>query len=177
MDKALSVLDALEGDWIGGGTVQTPTLPPIDFTEEISFWRRSETSLNYYQRSVRADGQLSHSEVGIWRIGVPGHLELTIALAGSTEVAEGEVIDGSIETTSMAVGRASTSTKFQGARRRYHVAGDELMYEIDLASTNFPMSFHLRAILRRVRHRVSDAAQPPTSVFDIGGATSRSPSG
>jgi hypothetical protein len=151
MDKAVSILDALEGEWTGGGTVQTPTLAPIDFTEEIRFWRRDETSLNYYQKSVRADGQLSHSEVGIWRIGAPGHLELTIALAGSTEVAEGEVIDGSIETTSTAVGRASTSTRFQSARRRYRLAGDELMYEVDLASTNFPMSFHLKANLRRAR--------------------------
>ena len=151
MDPALAMLDALEGDWTGGGTVQTPTTLPLDFTEEIRFWRRTETSLNYYQHALRADGQVSHSEVGVWRLGSAGRLELTIALAGSTEVAEGEVIDGSIETTSTSVGRAATSTKFVGARRRYRLAGDQLDYEIDLASTNFPMTFHLRASVRRVR--------------------------
>ena len=149
MDPALAMLERLQGEWVGGGTVQTPTMGPIDFTEEIRFWRRNETSLNYHQRAVRADGQLSHSEVGIWRLGSPGRLELTIALPGSTEVAEGEVVDGSIETTSTAVGRASTSTKFEGAQRRYHLTGDRLDYEVDLASTNFPMSFHLRATVRR----------------------------
>lgn len=153
MDPALAMLQRLEGEWVGGGTVQTPTMDPVGFTEEIRFWRRTETSLNYYQRAVRADGQLVHSEVGIWRLGSPGRLELTIALPGSTEVAEGAVVDGSVETTSTAVGRAATSMTFEGARRRYHLTGDRLDYEVDLASINFPMSFHLQATLERTQAR------------------------
>jgi nitrobindin-like protein len=151
VDPALALLDALEGEWDGGGTVETPILAQLAFTEEVRFWRRDPTSLNYYQRAVRADGQLSHSEVGIWRLGSPGRLELTIALPGSTEVAEGSVADGSIETTTTVVGRAATSMRFRGARRRYRLAGDTLEYEVDLASVNFPMSFHVRATVHRIR--------------------------
>ena len=150
MDPAAAMLEALEGEWFGAGTVQIPGSAPIEFTDEIRFWRRSETSMNYYQRALRADGQISHSELGVWRLGSPGRLELTIALAGSTEVAEGEVIDGGIETTSTAIGRATTSTKLVGAKRRYRVAGDTLTYEVDLESVNFAMSFHLRATMDRV---------------------------
>lgn len=149
MDPAAAMLEALEGDWLGAGTVQIPGSEPIDFTDEIRFWPRNETSLNYYQRAVRATGELSQSEVGVWRLGAPGRLELTIALPGSTEVAEGQVIDGAIETTSTAVGRAATSTRLVGAKRRYRVAGDILTYEVDLETVNFAMTFHLRATMAR----------------------------
>ena len=153
MDPAAEMLQALDGEWFGAGTVQIPGSEPIAFTDEIRFWRRSETSLNYYQRALRANGEVSHSEVGVWRLGSPGRLELTIALAGSTEVAEGEVIDGGLETTSTAVGRATTSTKLIGAKRRYRVSGDTLSYEVDLETVNFAMTFHLRATMdRRAPH-------------------------
>lgn len=150
MDPALAMLNDLLGAWRGSGSVETPTVPALAFSDEIRFWRRNGTSINYYQRAVRADGQLSHSEVGVWRLGAPGRLEITVALAGSTEVAEGAVIDGSIETATTAVGRATTSTRFMGARRRYHLDGDTLNYEVDLASVNFPMTFHLRAVVTRI---------------------------
>lgn len=157
VDPALVLLDALEGEWRGGGTVETPTSPAQDFTETMRFWRRSETSLDYWQRAVGTDGQQLHDEVGVWRLGSAGRLELTIAFGGSVEVAEGAVevaegavSGGSLETASTFVGRAETSTKFMGTRRRYHLGGAVLDYDVDLASTNFPMSFHLRATLHRV---------------------------
>ena len=149
-DSAAQMLDALNGEWRGSGTVETPAVAPVDFVETIRFSRRSETSLDYWQRAEDADAKLLHSEAGIWRLGSEGRLELTIALPGSVEVAEGEVADGSLETTSTSVGRAATSTRFVGAIRRYRLDGDVLDYDVDLASTNFPMSFHLRATLRRV---------------------------
>ena len=150
VDPALALLDALEGEWQGGGTVETPTSPAQPFTETMRFWRRSATSLDYWQRAVGTTGEQLHDEVGVWRLGAPGRLELTIALAGSVEVAEGEVIDDRLETASTAVARAATSTRFAGTRRRYHLHGDLLDYDVDLASTNFAMAFHLRATVRRV---------------------------
>ena len=149
LDPARELLDALEGEWRGGGTVETPTSPAQPFTETMRFWRRSETSLDYWQRAVGLRGELLHDEVGVWRVGTQGRLELTIALAGSIEVAEGEVIDGRLETTTTSFARATTSTRFAGTRRRYHLAEDRLDYDVDLASTSFPMSFHLRATVHR----------------------------
>ena len=149
-DPAAALLDAIEGEWRGSGSVETPHIAPIDFVETIRFSRRSPTSLDYWQRAERPDGEMLHSEAGIWRLGSAGRLEVTVAFPGATEVAEGAVIDGSLETTSTAVGRAATSMNFVSAKRRYRLAGDALDYDVDLASRNFPMSFHLRASLRRI---------------------------
>jgi hypothetical protein len=150
IDPARAFLEGLEGEWRGGGSVETPTSPAQDFTETMRFWRRSETSVDYWQRAVGASGELLHDEVGVWRLGSAGRLELTIAIAGSVEVAEGAVTDRELETATTSFARAETSTRFAGTRRRYHLGGDRLDYDVELASTNFPLSFHLRATVRRV---------------------------
>ena len=150
-DPALAFLDALEGEWRGPGTVEMPTMSPVDFVESVRFGRRDPTSLDYWQRAERADrsGELLHSEAGIWRHGSAGRLEVSIALEGATEIAEGAVVDGLLETVSTSVGRAATSTRFRLARRRYRLEGDTLTYDSWLESTSFPMSDHVSSLLRR----------------------------
>ena len=150
MDPAQALLDALEGAWRGPGSVTMPNAPPTAFDEVITFTRRSETSLDYSQRAVStAGGEMLHAEVGIWRLGAPGHLEITVALPGSTEIAEGAVVDGSIQTESTSIGRAATSHKFRQARRHYRLDGDTLVYDTELASVAFPLFSHVTAVLRR----------------------------
>ncbi len=144
------MLDALEGEWRGSGRAETPTAAPVDFSETIRFTRRNETALDYWQHAEDGEGHQRHGESGVWRVGEEGHLELAIAFGGTTEIAEGAVVDGSFETTSTSVGRAATSMNFRAARRRYHLDGDTLDYEVDLESAHFPMSFHLRATLHRL---------------------------
>lgn len=151
-DPALTFLNALEGEWQGPGTVQMPTMAPVSFIETIRFSRRDTGSLDYWQRAERVDGthELLHSEVGIWRLGSEGRLEISIAFEGATEIAEGFVQDQSIETVSTSVGRAATSTRFRLAHRRYRLHGDALSYDSSLESTSFPMSDHVRSELYRV---------------------------
>lgn len=151
MEAAQVMLDALIGEWHGEGTVGMPTMGPIEFTEVVRFSRRDARSLDYWQRAVSADGssELLHGETGIWRLGSDGRLEVSIAFPGATEITEGTVSGGSVELVSTAVGRAPTSTRFVGARRRYHVSGDTLEYDADLESVNFPMSGHVHSALRR----------------------------
>ena len=145
------MLDALVGEWRGPGTVAMPGMEPVAFSEVIRFSRRSPTSIDYWQRAERANtGELLHSEAGIWRLGSEGHLELTIALPGSTEIAEGAVVDGTLETVSTSTARAATSMNFRLAERRYRLNGDALAYEARLESVHFPMSDHVAAELRRV---------------------------
>ena len=50
--------------------------------------------------------------------------------------------------------RCWTGSRASGVR----LTGDRLDYEVDLASTNFPMSFHLRATVLRVEEPTSDGA-------------------
>ncbi len=149
-DSARAMLDALEGEWHGGGRAETPIAAPVDFSETIRFTRRNETALDYWQHAEDREGRQRHGEAGVWRVGTEGRLELAIAFGGTTEIAEGAVVGGSLATTSTSVGRAETSMNFQAARRRYRLDGDTLEYEVDLESAHFPMSFHLRAMLHRV---------------------------
>lgn len=151
-DPALKFLNALEGEWRGPGTVQMPTMAPVAFVEIVRFSRRDARSLDYWQRAERVDDthELLHSEVGIWRLGGMGRLEISIALEGATEIAEGAVQDQSIETVSTSVGRAATSTRFRLAHRRYRLDGDVLSYDSSLESTSFPLSDHVSSVLRRV---------------------------
>jgi hypothetical protein len=86
IDPAQAMLDGLVGEWQGGGVVETPTRAPKRFVETMRFWRRGESALDYRQRAHDAEGKILHDEIGIWRLGAPGRLELAIALAGSTEV-------------------------------------------------------------------------------------------
>ena len=150
MDPALALLDGLEGEWRGSGTVVVPGIEPAPFDEVIRFSRRNPTSLDYWQRAVApGTDDLMHSEAGIWRLGSEGRLELTIALPGSVEIAEGMVVDGRFDTVSTATARAATSHNFRAAKRRYVLAGDRLEYDAQLESVHFPMTDHLSATLHR----------------------------
>jgi THAP4-like, heme-binding beta-barrel domain len=149
------LLDSLIGEWRGSGTVELPTMDPRPFDEVIRFSRRNERSIDYWQRAEDADGELLHSEAGIWVVAGAARLEISVALPASVEISEGEVAgDGSFAAESTTVSRSGHGPELRGLRRRYHVDGDTLDCDVDLASAKFPMTFHLRASLTRV------AAQP-----------------
>ncbi len=142
----------LLGTWHGAGTGGYPTIDPFDYEEEMRFEHVGDAFLLYAQRSWSpADGAPIHFERGFLRPGNDGLIELTLAHPlGLTEVSEGPLEGTGLMLTSSAIGRTTTGMDVVGVVRRYHVDGDRLGYETDMATERTPMTLHLTAELRRV---------------------------
>jgi hypothetical protein len=146
---ASDVLAWLLGEWRGRGIVSVPVMPRRDYDEVVRFTRRSEGSIDYWQRAVDLhDGSLLHSELGIWRV-VDGRIEVSVALPGASEVSEGSVTDQGIVLASTSVGRASAGAPLIGTARRYELTNDSISYEISIATDRAPTFGHLRGQLHR----------------------------
>ena len=145
----------LMGTWRGEGRGSFPTIDPFDYREELVFEHVGEPYLLSRQESFQiADGAALHFECGFLRPGAtPGSLELCLAHPlGLTEVAHGEVRDGTIELAAPenGIGHTDTGSEVTGLFRRYRVEGDTLTYALDMATVSTPMTRHLDATLRRV---------------------------
>ena len=123
---------------------------PSTYREELVFEHVGEPYLLYRQESFEiADGAALHFERGFLRPGAtPGSLELCLAHPlGLTEVAHGDVRDGTIELAASAngIGHTDTGSDVTGLFRRYRVEGDTLTYALDMATASTPMTRHLDA--------------------------------
>jgi hypothetical protein len=142
----------LIGAWRGRGSGGFPTIEDFTYEEEIQVEDVGDTYLPYLQRSWAPDGSPIHLERGFLRPGADGEVELTLAHPlGLTEVAHGVPDGGSITFTSDAsgIGRTRTGLDVIGLVRRYRVDGDELSYQVEMATERTPMTLHLSAVLRR----------------------------
>jgi hypothetical protein len=144
----------LLGTWRGEGSGGYPTIESFTYREELAFEHVGDTFILYRQESWSPADEPIHFERGFLRPGgAPGTVELCLAHPiGVTEVAHGTV-DGTsleLEATEADVARSRTGLAVTGLRRRYRVDGDELTYELDLATAATPMTLHLEAALRRV---------------------------
>ena len=92
--------------------------------------------LLYAQRSWSLDdGSPIHFERGFLRPAGPGIVELLLAHPiGITEVAVGTVDEGLIELSSSAVSLAPTASPVTELRRRIQGRGDELSFELQMAT-------------------------------------------
>lgn len=146
---ASETFEGLIGVWHGEGSGDYPTIEPFSFVEEIRFRRVAEDALGYEQRATTADGELLHTEVGIWRLRPSGRLEVSIAFPSVAEVTEGMIDDGRVELESTSVGRATLGAQLRSARRTYTLDGGSLTYDIEMAARDVPMTWHLSAVMRR----------------------------
>jgi len=145
----------LLGTWRGEGHGGFPTITDFRYREEFVFEHVGEPYLLYRQESWDlADGAPLHFERGFLRPGeAAGSLELCLAHPlGLTEIAHGAVQGTTLELTAEAsgIGHTATGMDVTGLIRRYRVGGDELSYELDMATTETPMTRHLEATLGRV---------------------------
>lgn len=144
----------LLGSWRGEGTGGYPKIDPFRYREEIVFEDVGDAFLLYRQESWSPTEEPVHFERGFLRPGArPDRLELCLAHPiGVTEVAHGTLRGTAFDLTATAAGilRAETGLEVEGLRRRYRVEGDDLTYQLDMATAGTPMTLHLEATLRRV---------------------------
>jgi hypothetical protein len=149
----IASLAFLLGTWRGEGTGGYPTIQPFGYREELVFEHVGDPFLLYRQESWGSASEPVHFERGFLRPGeTQGSLELCLAHPiGVTEVAHGTLEGTGFDLTATAEGIARTRTGLdvQGVRRRYRVVGDDLTYQLDMATTDTPLTLHLEATLRR----------------------------
>lgn len=141
----------LLGTWTGEGTGHYPTIAGFAYREEVVVGHVGKPHLTYRQRTWHADdGRPLHSEVGYFRAGRGGTVELVLAHpTGVVEVAEGPLRGTRLELASTAVDRTSTAKEVLALTRVIEVVGDVWRYELGMAAVGLPLGPHLAAELRR----------------------------
>jgi hypothetical protein len=140
----------LLGSWMGEGKGFYSTIAPFEYGEEIRVWHVGKPVLAYTQRTWSLDdGRPLHAEVGFWRMGGEGRVELVVAHPnGHAEVAEGTLHGTSISMTSISIAPTATAKPVDVIERDVNLNGDVLTYELRMAAMGRPLEAHLQAELR-----------------------------
>ena len=147
----LGTLARLLGTWRGRGRGVYPSITAFDYDEEVRFWHSGKPWLGYEQRTWSVgDGNPMHSEVGFWRPGEEGTIEIVIAHAfGIGEVQEGRILGNRVEVTSKTLASTPTANEVKELTRVFEIEGDRLNYEVSMAFGDHPLQNHLTASLER----------------------------
>lgn len=151
LHEDLSELAFLLGTWSGSGEGTWPPGGPFDYAEDVTFEHVGDPFLLYSQRSwSHDDGAPIHFERGFLRPAGRGLVELMLAHPiGITEVAVGRVDGDVLELTSTSVSHTPTATPVTQLRRRIEVRGDELSYELHMATEDVELLSHVHSRLSR----------------------------
>ena len=148
----LAAFEFLLGDWEGEGVGGSPGAPDFAFAQESTFARVTEDTLRYSTRvwSIETAEHVS-SESGFWRA-LPEHrLEIVAShSAGFVEVSLGSIAFTRVEAASDVVARTEGGTSVTAVKRLYGMVGEELMYAVDMATADSPLSPRFSGRLRRV---------------------------
>jgi len=141
----------LLGTWRGEGEGDYPTTEPFAFKEEMRFEHLKDAFLLYSQASWLSDDDSPlHFERGVLRAAGEARVEFALAHPlGVVEISEGTVKGTAIDVASTSVVRSATGSAVTALSRRYRIDGDELSYELDMATDSVPLTFHVRGTLRR----------------------------
>ena len=147
----LEPLAFLLGTWRGEGEGDYPTTEPFRFREEIRIEHVGGDFLLFTQESwMIPDGDPLEFERGALRSVGGGRVDLALAHPfGVTEMSEGTLTGSSLDLVSTSIGRSATGSEVTAVARRYRVLGYVLTYEIEMAMETVPLTFHVRAELRR----------------------------
>ena len=150
LPPSLEPLAFLIGSWRGEGEGEYPGFDPFLYTEELSFEHVGDPFLLVTESSWTPEGAPLHFERGSLRPVGDGRVDLTLAHPiGVAEVAEGTVDGTNVNLRSTAVVRTATGSPVTEIERRYHMEGDRLSYELDMAMEGVARTFHVRATLAR----------------------------
>ena len=150
LPPSLEPLAFLIGSWRGEGEGEYPGFDPFRYTEELSFEHVGDPFLLVTESSWTPDGAPLRFERGTLRPVGDGRVDLTLAHPiGVAEVSEGTVDGTNITLRSTAVVRTSTGSPVTEIERRYHMEGDRLSYELDMAMESVARTFHVRATLAK----------------------------
>lgn len=161
---SLEPLSSLLGVWTGEGEGTYPTIEPFVYGEELRFWHVGKPFLAYSQRTWSLPDKIPlHSEMGYWRIGNLGRIELLVAHpTGIVEVDEGslEVREPGhgepgpptvvLSLASTCIGLSATAKEVRRLVRRLEVEGSMMKETLDMEAVGEPLGPHLKATLTRV---------------------------
>jgi hypothetical protein len=145
----------LLGTWRGEGAGEYPTVEDFRYGEEMRFTHVGDPFLVYEQSSwLLEDGAPLHFERGFLRPAPDGALELVLAHPlGIVEVSEGSLkragTERVLDLASRIVGLTTTGDRVTALERHLTTRGDEMTYELRMATEETPLATHLRAELRR----------------------------
>jgi len=152
----LRSLACLLGTWRGEGDGFYPTIEPFRYSEEVVFDHTGKPFLTYRQTTVNlTTGLPGHAEVGYWRSGGPGRVEIVLAHpTGITELLHGTIDhldDGvALHVRSTDIGLTNTAKSVVSIERSLWVERDVLRYDVAMSAVGQPHQPHLSATLRRV---------------------------
>ena len=158
VEERSRALRAFLGVWRGEGRGSFPGIEPFRYAEQVEFRTRDgEASVLYEQQTWVLDEaggrEPSHWEAGFLQVTEDGRVDLLNAQnSGRVEVLRGdlrEAAGGNVELILESVVHGH-DPRMVATRRRYVLAGNELVYEVDMATRKVPGARrHLDARLTR----------------------------
>lgn len=156
LPSALVPLAWLIGRWEGAGVVGYPTIESANFGQEVEWWHDGRPFLHYRSQTWLLDDEGQQvrplaSEVGFWRPGPDGDLELLLTHAtGFAEILVGTVEGPRISLSTDLVARTTTAKEYAASTRMYGLVDGDLMWVMDMAAVGQPLQSHVSAQLKRV---------------------------
>lgn len=158
LHPALLSLLPLVGTWRGTGKGGYPTIDDFDYAQEVRFSHDGRPFLFYESRTwiIDAEGQPVRPgarEVGWWRLVAGDGEDLEVLLThptGFAEVYYGRVTGTRFEMATDAVVRTASAKDVSANKRLYGIVEGDLMYAVDMAAVDQPLTAHLSARLVRI---------------------------
>ncbi len=152
----LAPLAWLIGRWEGAGVVGYPTIESRNFGQEIEVRHDGRPFLSWSSRTWLLDEQgakvkPSGTEVGFWRPLPDGEVELLLAHpTGIVEMYVGTAEPARIELRTDSVVRSPHAKAYSAGHRLYGLVSSNLMWVMDMAAMDVPLTSHVSAELKRV---------------------------
>ena len=148
----LAAFEFLVGGWEGEGVGGVPGGADYAFAHELTFSGVTDDTLSYVSRIWSIETGLHvASESGFWRA-LPEHrVEMVASHSGGfVEVSLGSIAFTRIESVSDVVARTASGSTVTAIKRLYGMVGEDLLYAVDMATADSPLTPRFSGRLRRV---------------------------
>ncbi len=155
LPSALVPLAFLIGRWEGAGVVGYPSIESANFGQEVEFWHDGRPFLHYRSQAWLLDDEGQQvrplaSEVGFWRPGPDGDLEVLLSHpTGIVEIYVGTVDGPRITLQTDVVARTTSAKEYTAATRLYGLVDSDLMWVMDMAAVGQTLQSHVSGQLKR----------------------------
>ncbi len=155
--ETLQVLRRLVGKWRGNGVIQFPTIPTLDYREELEFLANDvQPFVKYEQRTWKKSEAReyvpSHWETGFWRALSGREIELLNAQGGGrVEVSRGKLEltrEGFVLNLNSVL--VANDSRMDRTARQFTLHADTLEYTLLMSTTSVPtLTLHTHATLTK----------------------------